>query len=75
MPTPDTGLAQAEQYAYPIIGFIPIMLFIMPQPEPVGAAGAKARSLSEPRSLPLLLRLRESLTWRQQRSSNKQMCL
>lgn len=53
---------KAEPRAYPIIGFIPIMLFIMPQPVPEGAAGAKPRSLSEPRSLPLLLRLRDSLT-------------
>ena len=57
-----TRRVQAEPQAYPIIGFIPIMLFIMPQPVPEGAAGAKPRSVSEPRSLPLLLRLRESLT-------------
>ena len=47
------------------MGFMPIMLaFIIPQlaPEEEAAAGAKLRSLSEPLSLPLLLRLRDSLT-------------
>ena len=45
------------------------MLFIMPQPVP-GGAGAEALSLSELRSLPLLLRLRESLTCRRQQQSS-----
>lgn len=51
------------QLGYPIMGFIPIMLgFIKPQPVPEEAAGADARSLSELRSLALLLRALESLT-------------
>lgn len=47
------------------MGFMPIMLAsIIPQlaPEEEAAAGAEPRSFSEPLSLPLLLRLRDSFT-------------
>ena len=50
--------------AHPIIGFMAMLAFIMghPPPELVTALGPAA--LSDPLSLPLLLRVRDSLTCR-----------